>query len=261
MDLYFRKIGNGPVIVVLHGLFGMSDNWMTLAKKMSADFCFYLIDMRNHGRSPHSAEFNYPVMAADICRFIENHNLTDVTLLGHSMGGKTAMSVAESHSHCIQKLVIVDISPLKYDSSPFYDFIDAMLSVDLLALKSRNHAAEHLQEKLNANTAIIQFLLKNLYRTDSGLFKWRLNLMALKMNINRILEGIDPEQVISTKTLFIKGSESNYILKDDSEQIKKQFPNSQIVTIENANHWVHAHAPVEFEKTLRIFLKNEPAAM
>ncbi|KAA3611285.1 MAG: alpha/beta fold hydrolase [Calditrichaeota bacterium] len=254
MILNFKQIGEGPAIVILHGLFGMSDNWMSIAKKMSADYCFYLVDLRNHGRSPHSDVINYDVMSNDLRLFLERQNLSDIRLIGHSMGGKVAMNFSKHHSHFLSKLIVVDIAPKKYNSTQFIDFINALLFINLNLFQSRKEIENELLKKLKVHPGIIQFLLKNLFRTENNRFKWRMNLPALKMNIDNILDGLKISNPVMTKTLFMKGSESQYITFNDELIIKEKFPNSRIEEIKNATHWVHSSSPINFENTLRSFL-------
>jgi esterase len=256
MKLNFKKIGKGPVIVVLHGLFGMSDNWFSIAKKMSADYCFYLVDLRNHGRSPHSDLFNYNVMTEDIRQFLEENGLSDIYLLGHSMGGKIAMCFATKYPRFLQKLIIVDIAPKAYKSSHFKTFIDAMLSLDLTTVESRKEIEILLLKRLNVHPSIVQFLLKNIFRNENNRFEWRLNLSALKTNMKTILDFSDIEQPILVETLFMRGQYSDYILEEDEMFINRIFKNNHIKEIKNASHWVHSTAPINFEKTLRNFLQN-----
>ncbi len=256
MKLNFKKIGKGPVIVVLHGLFGMSDNWHSIAKKMSEDYCFYLVDLRNHGRSPHSDIFDYDVMTEDIRQFLEGNNLSDVSLLGHSMGGKVAMCFASKYPQILQKLIVVDIAPKAYESSHFKIFIEAMLSVDLAAVQSRKEIENLLLKRLNVHPAIVQFLLKNIFRKEKNLFEWRINLPAIKNGMETILDFQVSDHPILVDTLFMKGEHSDYILPDDHEMISRYFPQSKIEEIKNASHWVHSAAPINFEKSLRNFLQN-----
>jgi len=256
MKLYHQKIGKGPVIVILHGLFGMPDNWMSIAKKLAPSFTLYLMDQRNHGKSPHDAEHNYDVMTTDLLEFFTEHNLKDVILIGHSMGGKAAMNFASKHSHLLSKLVIVDIAPKEYDTSYFADYLNAMCEMDLPDITSRNEAINQLQKKLDLHPATAQFLLKNLYRDDSNNFKWRINLDALGKNLESILGDGAVTKPAEIKTLFMAGEHSNYIEPQDVDIIKNFFPNSEIVEISGANHWVHASAPVHFENALLKFIEK-----
>ena len=253
MNLNFKQIGKGPAIVVLHGLFGMSDNWVSIAKKMSTDYCFYLLDLRNHGRSPHSAVFNIEVMTSDVKLFLENQGLSEVILLGHSMGGKVAMNFSVKYPQFLKNLIVVDIGLKRYDSPHFASFINAMLTVNL-DVQSRKDIEKSLLSIPKIDSATAPFLLKNLVRNDEGTFQWRINLKALKMSIDSVLASVEIEGPVLVKSLFMKATRSDYILASDEQDIRQKFPNVQIVEIEHATHWVHSSSPLNFEKALRGFL-------
>lgn len=254
MKLFHRKIGDGPAVVVLHGLYGMSDNWMSVAKSLSSHYCFYLLDLRNHGRSPHSSDMSYPLMAEDVREFLEQHNLPEVNLLGHSMGGKVAMTFAREYPQFLRKLVVVDISPSENRADHLVRFLDAMSEIDIVSINSRQQAEEQLKREAGANIAIVRFLLKNLDRDEQNQFSWRLNLNALKNNISQIMSGIDLINPINVPALFIKGEKSDYLNPQAQRIIKKYFSNSEIVEIAGASHWLHATAPNDFKKALQAFL-------
>lgn len=253
MNLNFKKIGEGPAIVVLHGFFGMSDNWISLAKKMSSEYSFYLVDLRNHGKSPHSDVINFDVMSRDVKLLVEKQNLSEITLLGHSMGGKVAMYFALKYPQLLNKLVVVDIALKKYKSPYFAMLIQALLAVDL-NVQSRKEIENELLSTIKIDPAIVHFFMKNLYRDDNNNFKWLINLHSLRKNIENIMDGFEIDEAIEVDSLFIKGSESDYILAEDALFYSQKFPNSQIVEIKNATHWVHSSAPQNFEKALRNFL-------
>lgn len=257
MKLEFKKIGKGPVVVILHGLFGMSDNWLSIAKKMADDFCFYLIDQRNHGHSPHLDEMNYAVMADDLHAFCLEQNLSNFSLVGHSMGGKVAMTFASKYTHLIKNLTIVDIAPKAYNSSKFKIFIQAMMDIDLNTLSSRSAAEKQLAQTLNQPAHLIQFLLKNLYRNAERTFSWRINLAAIKTNLELLLGMEKLVTGNAIPTLFIKGALSEYIRENDREIILNYFPKASIKELRGANHWVHATAPEMFIKTLHSFIINK----
>lgn len=251
MKLFFRKIGEGPVIVVLHGLFGMSDNWLSVAKSLENQYCFYLPDQRNHGRSPHDEKINYEIMAEDLKEFFDRNVLSKAFLIGHSMGGKVALSFAKLYPQLVKKMIVVDISPLEVISSHLLKYLEIMQNIDLNKLISRKQAEEMFSQKSNANDATILFLLKNLYRDENNNFKWRLNLTALQNNIPAIMSAIELTDVISTPSLFIKGGKSNYIGPGEENYIYQKFLNATILEIPQANHWVHASAPEQFIQAVR----------
>jgi esterase len=243
MELYHKKMGSGQPLVILHGLFGSSDNWLTHAKRLSEYFEVYLVDQRNHGRSEWSEEFNYKLLAQDLNEFISKEGLEDFILMGHSMGGKTAMTYAQEHEELIDKLIIVDMGvkgyPIHHDR-----ILEGLKALDVSTIKSRGEAADKLAEYIN-NEAIRQFLLKNLYWKEKGLLGWRINIPVLDEKLPEIVKPLPFKELLTT-TLFMRGGQSNYILEEDEEEIKRYFPLAEIHTIEHAGHWIHAEAPEEF---------------
>jgi esterase len=252
MKLFYRKSGNGKPLIILHGLFGISDNWAALAKLWSAYFTVYAVDLRNHGQSPHGNEWNYKVMSEDIIELLSDEKLTDVTIIGHSMGGKVAMRLAIDYPLAISKLIVVDIAP-RQSLPTNSEVIDALQQVDLNKLTSRKDAEEILRPLLREE-GTIQFLLKNLFWSAGPLtgkdqpdgekrLEWRFNLDVISKNIHEVYAATLPDGVCETNTLFIRGSKSQYIMPEDEASIALQFPNSEIVTIPDAGHWVHADQP------------------
>ncbi|RMH61742.1 MAG: alpha/beta fold hydrolase [Calditrichaeota bacterium] len=254
MQLFYRETGSGgPAVLILHGLFGMSDNWMTFAKRLATDYHVYLPDLRNHGRSPHSEEMNYNVMAGDVARFIRDTIGRACSVVGHSMGGKVAMKLALEEAELIDSMVSVDIAPKRYHTSQFARFIDVMRAIPTETLNNRGEAERILQEQLMLPAATRQFLLKNLYRDENNQFKWRVNLTALHNHLDALLGGIDSDTRFEKPALFARGSLSLYITEKDTPLIHRLFPNTVIETVPGANHWVHATAPDALEKILRSF--------
>ena len=254
MKLNARVYGEGQPLVVLHGLFGSSDNWQTLGKRFAEHFEVHLLDQRNHGRSDHDSVMNYEVMAADLEEYMEDHFLRDVVLVGHSMGGKTAMVFAQEHPYYLEKLVIVDIGPREYEHD--HDGVLAGLnSIDLSKVKSRKEAtqlmSEHVKEK-----GVKQFLLKNLYWKEKKQLTWRMNLPVLEASMDEITAGMG-EQKVKVPSLFIRGENSHYILDSDIRVIKEQFLQTEIATIQNAGHWVHAEKPNEFFSVVMDFAREQ----
>jgi len=252
MELYYRKMGTGRPLIILHGLFGMSDNWMTIARRIAEKYTVYIPDQRNHGRSPHSPDFNYPVLLDDLKTFIETHVAAPVHLIGHSMGGKTGMLLALNYPDLLNKLTVVDIAPKPYNRPLFKTFLQQLLTIDLAGLQSRKEADERLAEKIKT-PAIRQFLLKNLYRDDALHFQWRINLNSLYQNINAILTGTDFRGRYNKEVLFVRGGLSDYIEEADIPLIKQFFPNARLRTIPKATHWIHADAPDALCDELRDF--------
>jgi esterase len=241
MKLFYRQIGEGPPLIILHGLFGSSDNWQTIAKKFTDYFTVYLLDLRNHGKSPHSDIHDYESMILDLYEFVTDHNLDESVLLGHSMGGKTVMKFAISYPEKIKKLIVVEMAPKIYKPKSKY-LIEALLNLDLSKIETREEADIILAEKIK-NKEIRQFLLKNLYRKDDLTFAWRLNLESLNKNLGSIGGYFTENDTFTKETLFLQGENSNYILPEDYPLIKRIFVNSEIVKIPGAGHWVHTDKP------------------
>ena len=267
MELFYRTYGDGHPLIIIHGLYGASDNWTTVARALSKYFKVYTIDQRNHGLSPHSDEMNYQAMKEDLREFIETHNLEKVSLLGHSMGGKTAMFYATEFPQKVSNLIVADISPRTYgtvpEETPQYQLhcsmIKAMKKVDLSTATSRNDVDKALQEDISM-ARVRQFLLKNLQRNEDNSFRWKINLDALGNHLMDVLDGIDPAPyehgngITAFPALFLRGEHSDYIEKEDEALIQTIFPYAKLVTIENAGHWVHAEKPEAFIKAIRDFI-------
>lgn len=243
MKLHYRKYGEGQPIVILHGLFGSSDNWQTLGKKFAENFEVYLVDQRNHGHSPKSNEFNYQLLSDDLYKLITDLELENIILIGHSMGGKTVMNFAQQHPDLIEKLIVVDIGPKAY---PMHHniILEGLNSLDLSSIKSRGQADKQLSKYIE-DEGVRQFLLKNLYWVEKGQLGWRINIPILEEKMPDIIAAI-PEDIVYSPTLFIRGEKSNYIVEDDFQNIYDQFPNSEIETIYDVGHWVHAENPFSF---------------
>lgn len=243
MELFYREMGEGQPLVILHGLFGFSDNWQTHAKRLSEYYRVILVDLRNHGHSPWSNDFSYELMAEDVHELFVHLGLTKVLLLGHSMGGKVAMHFAQRYPNVLEKLIVVDIGVKSYPQH--HDHIIAgMHAVDLETIKVRSEAEAILKQNIDSD-GVRQFLLKNLYWKEKGQLAWRMNLPVLEASMPEILAEV-PNKEVWTPTLFIRGALSGYILDEDVSDLEERFPDSQLVTIENAGHWVHAEAPEEF---------------
>ena len=253
MKLNFKTFGEGKPLFILHGLFGSLDNWQTLGKQLAENHKVYLIDLRNHGKSPHSSDFSYQEMAQDVAELIKDEQLDKVSIIGHSMGGKTTMTFAVEFPHYVDKLIIVDIAPKQY--APHHDeIIKALYSLDLTSITSRREADEEMK-KIISNDGTRLFLLKNLNREKEGGYSWKMNLAMLTENIEKVIDVTEIPFPIPLNTLFIRGGNSGYILDSDFERIESLFPNSEIATIENAGHWVHAEQPLELLSLISDFLK------
>ncbi len=250
MKLHYRELGEGQPLLILHGLFGFSDNWQSHAKKFAEYYRVILIDLRNHGHSSWSDDFSYDLMAQDVFELCEDLNLEDIILVGHSMGGKVAMNFAQKHEQLIDKLVVVDIGIKGYPMHHEH-ILAGIHSVDLPNIKARRQAEEQMSAHIDSD-GVKQFLLKNLYWKEKGKIAWRMNVQVLEREMQNILSPVR-EVEVGVPTLFIRGAMSNYILDEDIEAIEELFIDSEIVTIENAGHWVHAEAANEFSDALLSF--------
>lgn len=245
MKLFFRKTGEGKPILILHGVFGSSDNWFSISKMIAEKgYAVYALDARNHGQSPRSEDFSYELMADDLNEFIEYNQLEKPIIIGHSMGGKTVMHFAMKYPNKYSKLIVVDIAPKFYPSHHGH-IIQGLNSIDLSSLTNRNEADVQLS-KYVTNAGEKQFLLKNLYRTEDGKFDWRINLPVLSKEIYQIGGDFTDAKEVTAPILFLRGSESGYIYDEDIPVIRDIFPNAIVQTIEGAGHWVQAEKPAEF---------------
>jgi len=248
-------IGKGEPLLILHGFFGMGDNWRTLAKQFSENYQVHSIDQRNHGRSFHSDVFTYEVMVQDVVNYLEFHNLKSINLLGHSMGGKVAMLFAVTHPEKVKKIIIADIAP-KYYPTHHQLILEALNAINFDTIKSRNEIEEILKKYI-PEIGIRMFLSKNVYRKTKTTFAYRFNLKSLTDNIEEIGKALPPTTKFNGDTLFLKGENSKYITQEDSVLIKKHFPTSEIVRISKAGHWLHAENPTDFYKATIGFLEKK----
>ena len=246
----------GTPLLVFHGLFGMLDNWGSFGKEMGEFFPVHLIDLRNHGKSFHSAEMSHDDLAHDIAHYMEFHHIEKANLLGHSLGGKAVMQFAIKYPIKVQKLIVVDIAPKAYP--PHHQgILKALESVDFEKITTRQEAEGVLQQYI-PEKSVIQFLAKNLYWKDDKKLDWRFNLKTLSERYSEFVSNAIKFGVFSGETLFIAGAKSNYILPQDEFQIKQQFPNSSVVTVENAGHWVQAENPTDFNEAVKDFIFETP---
>lgn len=255
MQLAFREYGSGQPLIILHGLFGQSDNWNTLAKRFADEgYRVFTVDQRNHGLSPHSDVWSYQAMAEDLNEFIQYHQLENPILLGHSMGGKTVMYFELMHAGIAKKIIVADIAPRAYE--PHHDAVlKALHSVKFDVIKTRKEAETVLSEHID-DFGTKQFLLKNIYwrDTENNLMDWRFNLKVISQEYDNIGVAI-PDGFSDVKTLFIKGEKSHYITDNDLEDIHSHFPNYELKEIKGAGHWVHAEKPNEFYDLVMDFIK------
>lgn len=254
MLLNHRIFGQGPPIIILHGLFGSLDNWMSIGRLLAKNHTVYLIDLRNHGGSFHEDEFNYRVMADDVKNLVKNANLNDLSIIGHSMGGKVGMFYAAKYQQSIKHLIVVDIGP-KYYPVHHQKILDGLSAIEPANLTNRGQA-DQLLSSFIPEPGIRQFLLKNLKRNSSGSFEWKMNLPVIRGQIENVGEELTSHAVIKVPSLFIRGGLSDYISDQDIDQIKLQFPAFEVKTIPQSGHWVHAEAPQEFLQTVEDFLQR-----
>ncbi|MGB6034843.1 MAG: alpha/beta fold hydrolase [Cryomorphaceae bacterium] len=250
MKLAFKKMGSGEPLIILHGLFGSSDNWQTLGKQFSEDFSVYLVDQRNHGRSPHSDEFDYDLLAQDLNEFMEEHAIPEATLIGHSMGGKTVMRFAQLFPEKVKKIVVADMGVKAY-SPHHHEVLRAFHAIDPDTLDSRSDAEERI-ESIIPEFGVRQFLLKNLYRKKEGGYGLRVNFRVMESEMDRILEAL-PSDLTEVEALFIRGVKSNYIPDSDFDQIRSIFPKAEFADLQ-AGHWLHAEKPDEFYDEVKKFV-------
>lgn len=252
MQLNYESRGSGHPLIIIHGLFGSLDNWRTMSRKLSDPYQVFTVDLRNHGGSPHSAEFSCALMAEDLGEFMHDHAISPAHLLGHSMGGKVAMQFALEHPGHVNKLVVVDIAPRAYP--PVHnDIFEVLSSIRPERFTSRNEVRPEIEKGIG-DRAVSEFLLKNLVMSETGKLQWKMNLAVLRENYHEIISAPQWEGVFDKPALFIKGGNSDYIRPEDTGMIRKWFTHAEIATIPGAGHWVHAQAPDVFEKLVRDFL-------
>ena len=252
MKLHFEVSGNGEPLVILHGLLGSLTNWQTVGKGLSSRFGVYRLDLRNHGQSPHSDIHTYGAMAGDLVEFFHDHRIETAHLLGHSMGGKVAMTFALSHPTKAKSLIVIDISPKAYHSHHI-DLLEALSSLRLQDITSRKMAEAQLATLIpDARTR--RFLLTNLKQETTGRFRWRLNIKTLKDSYTEVTKGLHTDKIFPGTTLFVRGGKSNSIESADLPLIKRVFPAAKIVTVPSAGHWVHIDSPNELLQTIVGFL-------
>jgi pimeloyl-ACP methyl ester carboxylesterase len=253
MKLFFRELGQGQPFIILHGLMGSSDNWLTQAKILADQYHIYMVDQRNHGQSSHSDEFDYRVLANDLKDFITTHKLDNPIVLGHSMGGKAAMNFAVSNPDMLDRLIVVDIAPKDY---PVHhdSIVEGLKAIPINTLQSRNQADEILSQYV-PEADVRQFLLKNLSRKPEGGFSWKINLPVIDKSLEEIGAGLQFPGTFNKPALFVRGARSRYVKDEDRARIKELFPQSTMITMDTG-HWVQAEKPQEFVEVVKNFLAN-----
>jgi esterase len=263
MELFFRRLGSGDPLIILHGLYGSSDNWYSIGRALAEDHEVFMPDQRNHGNSAHHLQHDYSVMADDLEAFFEAQHLQTAVIIGHSMGGKTALAFGLRNPGMVKKMIVVDISPFRYDESSAPEDIShehilrSLLTLDPGSLTGREDADNKLKPFISS-VPVRQFLLKNLKRDSGGRFYWALNLPALQEHLPDIYDSTLPAEDAATPPefplLFIKGASSGYLKKEEFENIRHYFPRAELAVIGGAGHWVHAEQPEEFLSVVRKFL-------
>jgi esterase len=263
MKLSFKKLGEGPTLIIVHGLYGSSDNWFSIGKKLSENFEVFLVDQRNHGQSPHAGQHTYELMRDDLLEFMDEQRIEKAILIGHSMGGKTVMLLAINHPERVNSLIVIDIAPKSYmelaDSSvqtaDHKHIMTAMLKVDFSKVKNRKDVEKMMSDMIKS-PRVRSFLLKNLRRNTDHSYSWQINIATLIRALPSMMEeiGTDHHGITGFPVLFIRGEKSDYILDEDIQGIKKLFPLADLVTIPGAGHWLHVEKPDLLVKNLKYFL-------
>lgn len=255
MQLNYKSYGEGFPLVILHGLFGNLDNWQTLARKWAEHYRVILVDLRNHGRSPHADEMTYPLMAHDLAAFLEEQAVDRCHLLGHSMGGKVAMQAALTYPALVEKLVVVDMAPRQYGRG-HDDVFAALNALEPGDLEDRREADEHMKPYME-DAGVRMFLLKNLARDGEEGFRWRMNLEVLHRDYENLIAPVGTlGQHFPGPALFVRGGKSGYVRDDDWAGITDYFPQAELATVAGAGHWVHAERPAELRDLVRDFLQK-----
>ena len=252
MDLHFEVCGHGEPLVILHGLLGSLDNWQSVSSQLAPFFTVFTVDQRNHGRSPHDPDMNYSLMAADVANFLAQRGLPAAFVLGHSMGGKTAMSLALLYPAIVKKLVVVDMAPRAY-SPRHRKILEAMAALNLEAVHTRQQIEAALADA-EPDLSTRRFLLKNLAREASGEFRWRPGLEEIIKNYSNLLEAIPPAGGFDKPVLFIRGASSDYLFESDLDCIRELFPRARLQSVDGAGHLAHVERPAEFVEIVRAFL-------
>jgi len=256
MELFYREFGTGDKhLIILHGLFGMSDNWVGLGKKFAETHHVVIPDMRNHGRSPHSPEFNLELMIEDLDELFDKLNIQNPILLGHSMGGRLAMNYSLATPEKVSKLIVADMSLRKGKLRPEHKAILGALSLVNLSNKKSYAEIERALSRFVKNKRRLQFVLKNIIRTDEG-FVWKLNPGALVRNIGNVMPELKTPSRYTKPALFIRGGASDFVLPKDEPAIYEHFPNARIETMEGASHWLHADNPEKFARLVIEFIND-----
>ncbi len=250
--LHYKVTGEGPTVVLLHGLFGSLENLGMVARELSKSFRVISIDLPDHGQSYHTDSFSYDNYASIVQSTLQSLNIDSYDLLGHSMGGKVAMKMALSKPNNVRKLIVADIAPVAYEHR-HQNVLKALNSIDLKTLESRQQA-DKIISNLIEEAGVRQFILKSLIQAAGGEWSWKFNVDLITRDYSKISQGIDFAEPFSGEALFIKGSSSDYLTIDHQQAVSTRFPNSKVKIIQGAGHWLHAEKPVAFNKIAKDFL-------
>lgn len=258
MELFYRHYGRGRPMVILHGLLGISDNWVSFGKQIShLGFEVFIPDQRNHGRSPHHPVFNYYALVDDLGEFLEHHKIKEPVLLGHSMGGKVTMRFSLENPGMVDRIIVVDTSLRTYVRFNYHlKLIDAMASVDFGKIRTRQEVEIMLGQKISEPRMLL-FLMKNLFWKERHRLGWRPDLSSISYHIDSMYDGVYYSTRFTKPALFIRGGRSDYVLEEDFQAIYDNFPFAAIETVENGTHWVHADEPEHFYALVSEFLKEK----
>ena len=254
LKLAYSDYGDGHPLIIIHGLFGSSSNWRSIARRLAGDYHVYTVDLRNHGRSPWHDDMSYHALATDIADFITTHNLHDSHVMGHSLGGKTAMTLALQFPHLLKNLAVLDIAPVEYSHTQL-GYIEAMRALNLSTITHRTDADTALREHV-PETMVRQFLLQNLVQ-DGDDFRWRINLDALANHMGEMISFPSfTDKQFSGSTFFVYGTDSDYVLPGHHSTVRGFFPAAQIIGVENAGHWLHVERPNIVVEMIHNFLSD-----
>jgi len=260
LNLNYRCRGSGSPLIILHGLFGSSVNWETIGRYLSRYWTVFALDLRNHGDSPHSPHFGYEALVEDLNWFLDRHRIDQAILLGHSLGGKIVMAFADRFPEKVEQLIVVDIAPKPYPAGHRH-MLKALIDFDLSRINSLKEAVAGLAPAI-PSLAIRQFLVKNLVRGKDDRYRWKINLDAIYRHYKELSQGPRLRNSCSKSAMFIRGKASEFVIDEDADLIRRYFPDSRIVAIENAGHWLHVDAPEKTSETIIDFLQTSlaPAA-
>jgi pimeloyl-ACP methyl ester carboxylesterase len=257
MELFYRKYGSGKPVIILHGLYGLSDNWAWYGRQLGEKYSVFTPDLRNHGLSPHDDGMNYYAMVSDLEEFLETHNIENPVLIGHSMGGKVVLQYLKENPGKASAAIILDISPKRYRANQSHmNILETMSSINLLRISSRKEISEKIKEKIE-DERLQNFVLKNLHRQGKDIFSWKPNVEVLETALEDIFDEITPPvRKPGIPVQFIKGALSQYIKDEDKEEIGKFWSDRPVITVPGASHWLHADNPDFLINVLEDFLKE-----